>query len=396
MPRKKSESSRTYTDLTTLGSGGMAKVYKANQESLGRVVAIKELKADLARDPSIVARFEREARYAAALRHESIVHIYDYFKEGGSYYIVMEYVEGTDLSHVLKQSGPMPPHIAALFALRIVRALEHAHERGDERGPILHRDIKPANILVSRLGEVKLSDFGIAKDTTNPNDNMTRTGQAVGTPSYMSPEQILGDAVDFRSDLFSLGIVLYEMITGQKPFVADTAGALLDKIRTQGYPDPRKLQRGTPRALLKIIRRCLRKETKKRWTSTTELRQALEAYALRPLRISPDETIKNWLYEAGVYASPTKVVNLSGTTGVPASPLPARIRAYAPRVAFAGLAIAAAASGFWLIPGLSFLDARPKPAPTVIATPVFSPPIPLATPAAAATPMHEEPPLISE
>src|SRR5207248_4005977 len=191
MPRRDT-SKRVYRDLVTLGSGGMATVYKARQESLDRFVAIKELREDLARDPSIVERFEREAKFAARLQHPSIVHVYDFFKEEGAYYIVMEYVEGTDLGGVLKKLGALPPEIAAAIALRLVRALEHAH-----RNQVVHRDIKPGNVLISRSGDLKLSDFGIAKNPFDVKADLTRTGQAVGTPSYMSTEQIVGDKLTF-------------------------------------------------------------------------------------------------------------------------------------------------------------------------------------------------------
>ena len=319
--RKTTTSIQQYADWTTLGSGGMAKVYKARQENLERDVAIKELRPEFARDPGIVQRFEREARYSAKLKHESIVHIYDYVKEGASHYIVMEFVDGTDLGRILKQVGPLPPAMAAIFAVRIALGLEHAHKHG-----VIHRDVKPGNVLVSRNGEVKLSDFGIAKDPLNPSDNMTRTGQAVGTPSYMSPEQIVGDPIDFRTDQFAFGILLYELLTGEKPFKADTASSLLEKIRTQGYVDVRSAKSGIPRVLAKVVRRCLKKEPKKRFASTDEMRRLLEGWALRQIRISPEESVKDWLYKSGVFAADaTKMVPL-GTTNISTKSRPMRAR----------------------------------------------------------------------
>ncbi len=364
-PRKSSTTQRRYLDLTTLGSGGMAKVYKAHQESLDRPVAIKELKADLARDPSIVARFEREARYAAGLQHESIVHIYDFFKEGTSYYIVMEYVDGTDLGRIIRQVGKIQPEIAALVALRICRALEHAHQKG-----IVHRDIKPGNALVSRNGEVKLSDFGIAKNPGIGTDDMTQTGQAVGTPSYMSPEQILGDTLTFNSDLFSLGVVIYEMVSGAKPFVADTQGALLDKIRSQGYVDVRRKTSGVPRALAKIIRRSLQKEPRKRWKSTQQMREALEAFALRRLRTMSDGALKQWLHQVGVFVAEGTAVVQAGTAvqqtlGPPRS-------SWRPKVVFAGLAAIAIAAVFGypqIVEDSTKATPTPKPSPSASASP---------------------------
>lgn len=350
--KKSTTSIQQYADWTTVGSGGMAKVYRAKQQNLERDVAIKELKPEFARDPGVVQRFEREARYSAKLQHESIVHIYDYVKEGVSHYIVMEFVDGTDLGRILKQVGPLPPAIAALFSVRISLALEHAHARG-----IIHRDVKPGNVLVSRSGEVKLSDFGIAKDPLNPSDNMTRTGQAVGTPSYMSPEQIVGDPIDFRTDQFAFGILLYELLTGEKPFKADTASSLLEKIRTQGYVDVRTAKSGVPRVLAKVVRRCLKKEPKKRFKSTAEMRRLIEGWALRQIRISPEESLRDWLYKTGVFsADATKAVPL-GTTNLAAGARPLRSKA----MLVAGIALLAMAA-FAAVPYL--LPAKPIPLPT--------------------------------
>ena len=368
--RKTTTSIQQYADWTTLGSGGMAKVYRARQENLDRDVAIKELKPEFARDPGVVQRFEREARYSAKLQHESIVHIYDYVKSGGSHYIVMEYVEGTDLGRIIKQVGALPPPVAAIFAVRIALGLEHAHARG-----IIHRDVKPGNVLVSRQGEVKLSDFGIAKDPLNPSDNMTRTGQAVGTPSYMSPEQIVGDPVDYRTDLFAFGILLYELLTGEKPFKADTASSLLDKIRTQGYIDVRSARKGVPRALAKVVRRCLRKEPKKRFGATADMRRMVERWALRQIRTSPEEHLREWLYKAGIFAvDMTKVVPL-GTTSVQKTSR----RAVRTRIAVAGA----------LIAGLAALAAVPTYFPEIgkrLPLPKYGGPLASPTWSAAASP----------
>ena len=193
-----------YVSAVTLGTGGMAKVYRARQKNLDRDVAIKVLLPEYNRDSSVRARFEREARYAAALQHESIVPIYDFVKEGSYSYMIMEYVDGIDLRKIVMSLGALPPELAALIALRVLRALEYAHRRG-----IVHRDIKPGNVLMSKRGEVKITDFGIAKNPSDPSDDLTRTGMAVGTPMYMSPEQVLGEDATFASDLFSFGIVFY-------------------------------------------------------------------------------------------------------------------------------------------------------------------------------------------
>jgi serine/threonine protein kinase len=212
-----------YNIVSEIGSGGMAVVYKAEQQSLGRLVAIKELRRELAKDPSIITRFEREAKSVAALGHQNIVHIYDFVSQRDSMFIVMEFVEGIDLYELMNKVNRLPPDIGAIIALQAARALEYAHYRG-----VVHRDFKPSNLMVTKLGEVKLMDFGIARDMAF--DDLTRPGTALGTPSYMSPEQIMGERVDFRSDIFSFGIVLYQILTGQKPFVDDETRSVMQKI----------------------------------------------------------------------------------------------------------------------------------------------------------------------
>ncbi|MGD8863594.1 MAG: serine/threonine-protein kinase, partial [Myxococcales bacterium] len=217
-----------------IGSGGMAVIYKAVQEPLERVVAIKALKPSIAVDSQFAMRFEREARFMASLQHENILHVHDFVKDGETMYIIMEYVQGIDLYDLLQLTPRLPVDVAAIIALQVARALDYAHFRG-----IIHRDIKPANIIISHQGEVKLMDFGIARDHSL--SDLTETGTGVGTPSYMSPEQILGDKLDFRSDIFSLGIVLYQCITGQKPFIEDESRTVMQKIRLDRYASPRKV-----------------------------------------------------------------------------------------------------------------------------------------------------------
>jgi serine/threonine-protein kinase len=247
-----------------IGSGGMAIVYKAVQEPLGRSVAIKALKPSIAVDSQFAKRFEREAHFMATLQHENILHVYDFVKEGGTMYIVMEYVQGIDLYDLLEKTPRLPADVAALIALQVARALDYAHFRG-----IIHSDIKPANIMLSKQGEVKLMDFGIARDDTLA--DLTETGTGLGTPSYMSPEQILGDKLDFRSDLFSLGIVLYQMVTGRKPFVEDEARTVMQKIRLDRFTSPRKLNPAVPRSLERILGRCMEKMPANRYPTTQAL-----------------------------------------------------------------------------------------------------------------------------
>jgi len=260
--------------IEEIGSGGMAVIYKAVQESLNRTVAIKALKSSVARESQFAVRFEREALSVAALQHENIIHIYDFHKQGGALFIIMEYVEGIDLYDLLDKSSPLPADVAAIIAMQVARALDYAHYRG-----IIHRDIKPANVMVSKSGSVKLMDFGIARDQSF--GDLTESGTGLGTPSYMSPEQILGDKLDFRSDIFSLGICLYQMVCGQKPFIEDEQKSVMHKIRLEKYPSPRRLNPLIPWELERIMARCMRKRREDRYRSTQDLVLALERFISR-------------------------------------------------------------------------------------------------------------------
>jgi serine/threonine protein kinase len=242
----------------------MATVYKAIQEPLNRQVAIKMLKPTVVNDKLLTKRFEREAMLMASLQHENVMHVHDFIRDRGTLWIVMDYIEGIDLFDLLERVIRLPPEIAAMIALQVARALDYAHFRG-----IIHRDIKPANVMISYLGEVKLMDFGIARGEDHA--DLTETGTGVGTPSYMSPEQIIGDKVDFRSDVFSLGILLYQMVTGRKPFVEDSVQTVMQKIRLENAPRPQRIVSAVPRALERIILRCLEKVPERRFPTTQAL-----------------------------------------------------------------------------------------------------------------------------
>jgi serine/threonine-protein kinase len=276
-----------------IGAGGMAVIYKAVQNSLNRPVAIKELKGDFINDPQVVARFIREATALGALQHENIVHIYDFVKEDNTFRMVMEFVEGIDLFDLLEKVHHIPPDVAAVISMAVCSALEYAHYRG-----IIHRDIKPSNIIISRKGEVKLMDFGIARDE-NLGD-LTRPGTSLGTPAYMSPEQIMGVKIDFRSDIFSFGVVLYQMLTGRKPFQEGGGKSIMHKILNTEYTRPRKLNPNIPRKLEKIIVRCLAKEPKDRHESTGMLRRDLEEYLMRRVKLNYSARLVAYLFHKGL------------------------------------------------------------------------------------------------
>ena len=279
--------------LGEIGSGGMAVVYKAVQEPLGRVVAIKALKPSIAVDSGFAKRFEREAHFMASLQHENILHVHDFIKDRGTMYIVMEYVQGIDLYDLLEITPRLPVEVATIITLQVARALDYAHFRG-----IIHRDIKPANVMISHQGEVKLMDFGIARD--DKLSDLTETGTGLGTPSYMSPEQILGDKLDFRSDVFSVGIVLYQMLTGRKPFVEDDARTVMQKIRLDRYTSPRRINAQVPRPLERIMARCMEKMPANRYPTTQALIDDLHDFLTSRVPISHNARLVMYLKELGV------------------------------------------------------------------------------------------------
>ena len=301
-----------------MATGGMAVVYRAIQDGLERTVAIKALKSAAAGEEHLALRFEREAKSLAALQHENIIHVYDFHRERGAMFIVMEHVQGVDLYDLLERCQTLPHDVAAVIALQVARALDYIHYRG-----ILHRDIKPGNIMISRQGGVKVMDFGIIQDRRF--DDLTQTGTGIGTPSYMSPEQILGDHLDGRSDIFSLGIVLYQLVTGTKPFIEDDERSVMHKIRLVPHVRASKLEPSVPRELDRIIERCLQKQPRDRWPSAQHLVMALEHFLAKHVAINYHSRLVEFqrdqgivpAFEAEEYLNPMLVGGRQGSSGWP-------------------------------------------------------------------------------
>jgi len=254
-----------------LGSGGMADVWLAEDQELGRRVAVKILHERYANDEQFVERFRREATHAAGLSHPNIVSIYDRGVSDGSYYIVMEYIEGRTLKELVVTRGPCPVPVAISYTRQILAALRYAHKNG-----IIHRDIKPHNVLVDREGQIKVADFGIARAGAS---EMTEAGSIVGTAQYLSPEQARGAPVDESSDLYSTGIVLYELLTGTVPFTGETPVEIAMKHLSQTPEAPSARRPEIPRDLDLVVLRALAKEPSDRYRSAAELDRDLELVA---------------------------------------------------------------------------------------------------------------------
>jgi len=314
-----------YTIVSELGRGGMGVVYKAHEESLNRFVAIKVLGEHLEADDEYVQRFVREARSAAALSHPNIVQIYAIAEEDGHHYFVMEYVQGTSVQRMIQTRGRLEPADAARLILQAAAGLQDAHAQG-----VIHRDIKPANLMVTDRGLVKIADFGLAL-MGSATSRLTATGMLMGTPGYLSPEQCLDQGPDHRTDIYSLGVTFFEMVTGTMPFKADSPLALLKQIVEVEPPDVRELNPGVDDGLRSIIARMIEKDREQRFDSCTEVIAAVQGWLEangEPLQSAGAGTAAGVLpppppaaSEEPIHTDPTIAV-ASGATEEPAPAVP--------------------------------------------------------------------------
>lgn len=259
-----------YEILGLLGVGGMGAVYKARDREVDRLVALKVIRRELADNPEILRRFKQELILARQVTHRNVIRIYDLGGAEGVKFISMEYIEGQDLRTTLTQRGKLSPEEAVGIIEQVCRALDAAHSEG-----VVHRDLKPQNIMVDKQGKVSVMDFGIARSMETP--GMTRTGVLLGTPEYMSPQQAKGEEVDARSDLFTLGIIFYELLTGKSPYRAETAyGMLLRRTQERARP-PAELDPTIPRFVNDVVMRCLEIDPQRRYQGAAEILHDLEA-----------------------------------------------------------------------------------------------------------------------
>jgi len=264
-----------YEILEELGQGGMGVVYRARQASLNRMIALKVLPSHLESDDNAVRRFRQEGETAARLKHDNIVSVYDAHVDEAPYYIAMEFLEGRPLDNIIAERGHLEAEKAVAIVAQVCAGLDHAHERG-----IVHRDIKPANIMIAESGKATVTDFGIARATDQT--RLTATGAVFGSPDYMSPEQAKGLPVDSRTDLYSVGALLYEMLTGRTPFGGGSPLTVMNRITTEPPPSPRGFYPSISPALDAVALKALDKDPRARFQSGAEMVRALQAALREP------------------------------------------------------------------------------------------------------------------
>jgi serine/threonine-protein kinase len=341
-----------------IARGGMAEVYRAHDRLLDRPVALKVLFPELSIDRSFVERFRREAQAAANLSHPNIVPVFDWGEDSGTYFIVMEFIDGRPLSAILKTAGPLSAERTADIGAPVAAALGYAHKHG-----VIHRDVKPGNVLITDEGQVKVTDFGIAR-AINTEESLTQTGAVMGTATYFSPEQAEGMGVDARSDIYSLGVVLFEMVTGRPPFLGDTPVAVASKHVRDHPPAPRELNPSIPPTFEAIILKAMAKDPSHRYATAEDLRADLLRFNEGRTVLAMDDAT-SLLAVAGTTQAVGAVSRLDQTQAVGAvtagdtgvnnveEPTSNRTRTYA--IILAVLLAALLVAGFFLLRNLGYL-----------------------------------------
>ncbi|WP_243734881.1 Stk1 family PASTA domain-containing Ser/Thr kinase [Paenibacillus turpanensis] len=355
------ELSGRYEIMARIGGGGMALVYKGHDILLHRKVAIKVLRPQFVHDEEFIRRFRREAQAAASLSHPNVVSIYDVGQEGDTHYIVMEYIEGHNLNEIIQERAPLQVEEAVHIAAQIADALDHAHHN-----QIIHRDIKPHNILIGKNGRVKVTDFGIARAATS--STITQTGSVVGSVHYFSPEHAKGVNTGAKSDLYSLGIVLYQMLTAKLPFLGESPISVALKHLQENVEEPRKVNPLIPQSVENIILKAMRKMPEERYQSANEMLKDLEsclsperrnepkirfgdhdgddmeATLVMPAIRTQDGKFAEW---KGLEKEPRKDPQSSGTAAVAEEPVRRRMNPWVKTLIWFGV-IAAILGGMWI------------------------------------------------
>ena len=352
----------TLEKVELIAAGGMAQIFRAWQPSLERYVVIKKLKDEFLLQEETLERFRREARALASVLHENVAHVYD-FVDAREPYLIMEFIDGVDVSDVIHKLGHVPADVAAGVLLGVAKGAGFIHSRD-----LVHRDIKPSNVRLTSRGEVKLMDFGIALNLSS--EGLTSPGLMVGSPSYLSPEQILGDPVSPQSDIFLMGVTLYEMLTGSKPFKEGAGKSIFQKIREADFIPVKEMNRTVPAGLEKIVNRCLRSRPEDRYASVRALVGELEDF-LGPHRSAhPEEVLLRFLDHEAILTPAIAYQTKK----------PSPQKKWAPRVLVAvgialaiGLLIGGGIGAWW-----GSRSAAPDLGP---ANPAYPPPIPAKTPA---------------
>lgn len=296
-----------YDHIEKIAIGGMAEVYRGRQIHLDRPVAIKRIKENLKDNKDMQERFRREAMASAVLLHQNLAHVYDYVQTANDSYIVMEYIDGFDLGEILEKSGALPIDVALIIAIKILSGLSHVHAHA-----LIHRDIKPDNIRISTRGDVKIMDFGIAVDLSE--SSLTMPGILVGSPHYLSPEQITGAKLDSRVDLFSFGIVFYQILTGKRPFFETQKESVYQRIHKGEYIEPQNIREEIPSLLVQIIQSCLQTQPSKRPNSAAQLSQNLMEYMARHYSLSFENRIKQFLMQTSMLSGNPELLEVDEKT----------------------------------------------------------------------------------
>ncbi|MCK4557065.1 MAG: protein kinase, partial [Candidatus Aminicenantes bacterium] len=261
---------KRYEFIEELGRGGMGSVHKVFDNKIKEEVALKLLNPDIASDERTIARFSNELKFARKISHKNVCRMFDLNEEEGMHYITMEYVPGEDIKSMLRMTKQLSVGTAIRIAKQVCEGLVEAHKLG-----VVHRDLKPSNVMIDREGKVRIMDFGIARSAES--EGITREGRMVGTPEYMSPEQVDGVEVDHRSDIYSLGAILFETLTGRQPYEGESSLSIALKHKTDPTPDPKELNDLIPEELTHVIMKCMEKNREQRYQSAEELLSNLTA-----------------------------------------------------------------------------------------------------------------------